>query len=406
MSASEEEPPREIQRHPGEGRGPRTRERLDSGFRRNDDRLDASVLCRGRNVTPAKAGVHALVNVWIPAFAGMTTDWRGAEEAVLVPRATPVRCFGAREGSEAMDQVTVYAPGSVSNLGPGFDCLGLAFTGKGDRVLARCGERSGVRVARVSDPRVPRDAGGNTAALGAAAALRLAGSSIGLELEIEKGLPLGGGLGGSAASAVAGALAADALLGSVLSREALFEAALDAETAVSGRHGDNVAPSLLGGCVLVASLDPPRLCPVQVHPSLGLVLGMPEYSVRTFEARAVLPAQIPREQGVGQAARLGALLLGLERGDQDLIRASMWDAIAEPARASLFPGLAQARAAGLEAGALGVAVSGAGPAVVALVAGGRRGEVARALEEGFARAGISAGTHLAEVDTAGAKVLA
>ena len=132
--------------------------------------------------------------------------------------------------------VTVYAPGSVSNLGPGFDCLGIAFTGRGDRVTVRRTDAPGVRVTAVSDPRIPTDAALNTAAIAAAAVLAQAGGDGGLELTIEKGLPLAAGMGGSAASAVAGAVAADAVLGSHLHRMDLMAAALEGEAVVSGRH--------------------------------------------------------------------------------------------------------------------------------------------------------------------------
>jgi len=304
-----------------------------------------------------------------------------------------------------VERVTVYAPGSAANLGPGFDCLALAFTGKGDRVVAQRVETPGVRVLRISDERIPLGSERNAVALAASAALRRSGSEMGLELSVEKGLPLGGGLGGSGASAVAGAVAANALSGQGLSRDDLFEAALEAESLVAGRHGDNVAASLLGGCVLVVGLEPPRLCQVRVHPSLGLVVTTPDYCVATHDARAVLPSDVPRGDAVVQAARLGALLLALERGDQDVIRYAMSDLIAEPARLELLPGYGQARSAGIEAGALGVTVSGAGPSAVALVALERRTEVAEALKDGYQRAGIDAESHVAEVDPRGARLL-
>ena len=151
----------------------------------------------------------------------------------------------------------------------------------------------------------------------------------GLELTIEKGLPLSAGLGGSAASAVAGAVAADAVLDSHLGRMDLLAAALEAEAVVSGRHPDNAAPSLLGGAVLVVSLEPLHVAPLRVHPELVLALVTPAYAVETARARAVLPAQVPRADAVRQAARLAALVAGLERGDADLIRRAMVDAIAE-----------------------------------------------------------------------------
>jgi homoserine kinase len=304
-----------------------------------------------------------------------------------------------------MERATAYAPGSTSNLGPGFDCLGLAFTGKGDRVAARrCGE-PGVRVRSVSDPRIPVEASRNTAAIAAAAVWEQAGGGGGLELEIEKGLPLAGGLGGSAASAVAGAVAANAVLEAGLPPDALLAAALGAEAVVAGRHADNVAPALLGGAVLVSAVDPLRLVRVRVHPSIGLVLVTPGYAVETAKARAVLAAQVARADAVQQAAHLAGLVLGLERGELSLVAASLEDRIAEPVRAPLYPGYREARAAAREAGAIGLTVSGAGPTVVALVAGGAGPAVARALMDAYGRAGFSATAHEARIDEEGARLV-
>lgn len=304
-------------------------------------------------------------------------------------------------------RISVRAPATVANLGPGFDCLGVAFTGLGDTVRAARVEKLGVRVVSVSDERVPADPLRNTAALAAAAVLKRAGLAreAGLELRIEKGLPLAAGMGGSAASAVAGAVAAHELMKTRLTRTDLLMAALEAESVVSGRHADNAAPCLFGGAVIVAGLDPPEVTPVRVHDSLGLVFVTPAYEVPTAEARRVLPAEVPRADAVGQAARLALLVLGLERGDGDLIRRAVWDRIAEPHRAPLYPGYPQARTAGLEAGAFGVAVSGAGPTIVALAPRTAREAVAAALVAGYAKAGIGSRAHVAEVDAAGARLV-
>jgi len=306
-----------------------------------------------------------------------------------------------------LDRLAVFAPGTASNIGPGFDCLGIAFTGLGDTVRAARTDAPGVRVLSVSDERIPTDPLRNTAALGAAAVLKRAGlQREGLELRVEKGLPLAAGMGGSAASAVAGALAAHEIMKTRLTRIDLLMAALEAESVVSGRHADNAAPCLFGGAVIVAGLDPPEVTPVKVHDSLGLVFVTPAYEVATDEARRVLPAEVTRADAVGQAARLALLVLGLEHGDGDLVRRAMWDRIAEPRRAPLYPGYPQARTAGLEAGALGVVVSGAGPTLVALAPRAARPAVAAALVAGYAKAGIDARAHVAEVDAAGARVVA
>jgi homoserine kinase len=304
-----------------------------------------------------------------------------------------------------MERVTAYSPGSTSNVGPGFDCLGIAIAGLGDRVVASLAERPGVRVTSVSDPRIPTDPARNTAALAAAEVLRRAGAGGGgLELAIEKGLPLAGGLGGSAASAVAGALAADALLHAGLPREALLDCALEAEAVVAGRHPDNAVPSLLGGAVLVLGVAPLRFARVRVHPSIRLVFATPAYGVETARARAVLPATVSRADAVRQASSLAGLVLGLERGDGDLLRQAVCDHLAEPHRIPLYPGYPEARQAALGAGAFGVAVSGAGPTLLALAPAGTERSVSDAVEAAYGAAGFAAALHVAAVDDRGARI--
>jgi homoserine kinase len=215
-------------------------------------------------------------------------------------------------------------------------------------------------------------------------------------------------MGGSAASAVAGAVAANTLLRARLPPLELLACALEAEEKVSGgRHADNVAPSLLGGAILVAGADgeAPEVISIPVKQGLSLVLVTPAYQVETAHARAVLPGAVPRATAVSQAARLAGLVLGFERGEADLIRRNMMDAIAEPARAELYPGYADARAAGLEAGALGVAVSGAGPTIVAVVPMPSATRVGEAMVQAYKRAGIEAVSHPAQIDRAGARIL-
>jgi homoserine kinase len=304
-----------------------------------------------------------------------------------------------------MDRVTCYAPGSTSNVGPGFDCLGIAVAGMGDRVSAAGAGGPGVRVLSVSDARVPADPARNTAALAAAEVLRRAGRpDVGLELRVEKGLPLAAGLGGSAASAVAGAFAANAVLGDPLDPGALLLSALEAEAVVAGRHPDNAAPSLLGGAVVVLGVAPLRYARLSVHPSLRLVFAIPAYGVETSRARAVLPASVARADAVGQAAALAGLVLGLERGDGKLLREAMVDRVAEPARIPLYPGYARAREEALAAGAHGVAVSGAGPTLLAIVPGGAEEAVGRAVVSAYGREGVVAALHVAGVDRDGARL--
>ena len=203
---------------------------------------------------------------------------------------------------------------------------------------------------------------------------------------------------------MAGAFAANALLGRPLDAEALLRCALEAEAVVAGRHPDNAAPSLLGGAVVVLGTEPLRYARLTVHPSLRLVFATPAYGVETARARAVLPASVPRADAVGQASALAGLVLGLERGDGALLRAAMVDRVAEPYRIPLYPGYARAREAALATGAFGVAVSGAGPTLLAIVPEGLEAAVGRAVVAAYEEHGASARLHVAGVDAEGARL--
>jgi homoserine kinase len=298
-----------------------------------------------------------------------------------------------------------FAPGSVGNVGPGLDVLGLAVAGAGDEVLVERIDASGVLVRDAGHPDLPTRADRNTAALAAAEVLRRAGSPVrGLAVSVRKGLPLSGGQGGSAASAVAAAVAANRLLGDPLERSVLLEACLAAEETVAGRHADNVAPSLLGGAVLVRSLTPLDVVCLPVPAELRVVLAHPDQRLRTRDARAVLPREVPLEVAVVQAAQVAAMVAALATGDYPLLGRAVDDRIAEPARAPLLPGFADAKAAALRAGALGASISGAGPTAFALVRGDETARaVAAAMEAAYRKAGVVAQVRVAQVDRQGAR---
>ncbi len=268
-------------------------------------------------------------------------------------------------------------------------------------------ENPGIEVLDPGHPDLPRDAAHNTAAVAAAAVLRLGGrSEVGLSLTITKGLPLSGGQGGSAASAVAGAVAANALLGLGLSERRLVEAALEAESHVAGRHLDNILPSLIGGIVLIrdaASFDYVR---IEAPRSLRVVLAQPDQRLRTAEGRAVLPQDLPLEVALYQAAQVAAMVLAFTTNDLPLLRRALDDRIAEPARAPLLPGFSAAKRAALEAGALGCSISGSGPTAFAF-AGDQADalEIAAAMRAAYEAEGVACTTRISEVSGEGARVV-
>jgi homoserine kinase len=309
--------------------------------------------------------------------------------------------------------VTAFAPASVGNVGPGLDILGLAVEGPGDQVRAEWTTEPGIRILEPGHPELPAETERHTSGVAALAVIRRAGAGTveevarrGIGLRVRKGLPLSGGQGGSAASAVAGAVAVNTLLGSPLDRAALLDACLDAEEAVAGRHADNLAPALLGGIVLIRAMEPLELVELPVPPDLFVVLARPEQRMRTAEARSVLPREIPRAVALHQAAQVAAMVAALANGDYGLLGRAIDDRIAEPARAGLLPGFAEAKAAALAAGALGSSISGSGPTAFALARGRETAErVAQAMIAAHREGGRRCQAHVGRVDRRGARVV-
>jgi homoserine kinase len=305
--------------------------------------------------------------------------------------------------------VTAFAPGSIGNVGPGLDILGLAVAGDGDAVRAEWLDRPGLRILDPGHPELPLEADRHAAGLAASAVLKrvrdAAAGGRGIGLTVRKGLPLSGGQGGSAASAVAGAVSVNALLGRPLDHQQLIEACLDAEEAVAGRHADNIAPSLLGGLVLIRSMDPLDVVQLPVPADLHVVLAKPEQRMRTAEARAVLPREVPRAVALHQAAQVAAMVAAFALEDYELLARSVDDRIAEPVRAGLLPGFAEAKAAALAAGALGSSISGSGPTAFALARGRESAErIATAMAGAYRERGTSCVVRVGPVDRSGATV--
>jgi len=302
--------------------------------------------------------------------------------------------------------VTAYAPGSIGNVGPGLDILGLAVAGAGDTVTVSRSDSSGITILDAGHPDLPTDPGRHTAALAAREVLRLAGADLALVLRVRKGLPLAGGQGGSAASAVAGAVATNVLLGQPLSSNELIQACLIAETIVAGRHADNIVPSLMGGLMLIRSLEPVDVISIPIPSSLWIVLAHPEQVLRTAEGRARLPKQIPRDLALRQAAQVAAMIAACVSDDLTLLGRALVDEIAEPARAPLLPGFAEAKAAALAAGAVGCSISGSGPTCFAFAAAKTTAErVATAMEVAYRARGIPCHARVTRPDSRGACVL-
>jgi len=303
------------------------------------------------------------------------------------------------------DQVTAFAPASVGNVGVGFDLLGHAIDGPGDRVSARRSDEPGVVIESIEGviTDLPTAPDRNTAGRAVIALLGYLKVDFGIALRIEKGIPLGSGLGGSAASATAALVATNALLDQPLEVEALYPFALAGESVASGSmHGDNVGPQLLGGLVL-ATLE--RLVRIPVPDGLWSAVVHPDHIVETRRARETLAKPFEIATIVKQNALLAQFLLGCQTGDLDLIRAGLADVLVEPRRAPLVPGFEQVKQAALDHGALGASISGAGPSVFGWFNDQTQATAARqAMIEAFAQADLLAEGWVSPVNSAGARL--
>jgi homoserine kinase len=263
-----------------------------------------------------------------------------------------------------MSRASVFAPGSVGNVGPGFDILGLAVDGAGDTVTVELGKSGPVIVRGRDADLIPTDPAKNAASIAANAMLK---KKEQLQITIDKGLPVSGGLGGSAASSVAGAYAAALATGAEASKEEIMMAALEGEMFVSGRHLDNIAPITLGGLVLSRSIDPIDVIRLAVPESWSVALITPRVRIETKQARAILPQQWDRESWIQQMANTAALVTAFASGDGLLARRALDDRYAEPRRAPMIPRFPEVKQAALDAGAFGCSISGSGPTIFAIV---------------------------------------
>ncbi len=303
--------------------------------------------------------------------------------------------------------VTVFAPASVGNVAVGFDILGHAITGVGDRVTISRSAEPGIHIISVAGiiEDLPRDPAANTATRGLPGLCRKLGVSEQFDVSIDKGIPLGSGIGGSAASAVAGVVALHEFLGAPLTQDELLTFAIEGESASSPDvSADNVAPSLMGGLVLITEGPVPGVCRLPAPDVIRCVVVRPHISIETRRARYVLNSDVPLRDAVRQASCLGGFVAGCYENDIDLIGNSLKDLLIEPQRKHLIPGFDTVKSAALDQGALGCSISGSGPSVFAWCEERLAETVATAMADAFATHKISAESRISAIEPVGAHV--
>lgn len=311
-------------------------------------------------------------------------------------------------GGLVASDAEAFAPASVGNVAVGFDVLGHSMSAVGDRVHARRTVERGVRIREITGVarELPLDPARNTAGVAVAALLEYAGLDHGCELTIVKGIPLGSGLGGSAASAVAAVVAVNALVPEPLDQLSLLKCAMRGEAVASGAlHVDNVAPSLYGGLVLTVGIDDPHVTRIPVPAGVRAVLVHPHIELPTRKSREVLNRLVPLSDVVWQQANLAGFLAGCFTRDLHLIRVSLEDVVIEPQRRDLIPGFQQVKSAAIDNGALGCSISGAGPSVFAWAEDATAPAIRDAMVAAFEAHGLSCDAWIAPIEGEGARVL-
>lgn len=309
-----------------------------------------------------------------------------------------------------MKTIKAFAPATVANVCCGFDVLGFAVDFPGDEVVLKLNNSKEVTVSKIvgDGGRLPLEATKNTAGVAVQSFLQSLGVDQGVEIELYKNLPLGSGMGSSAASGVAALVAINELMGNVKSREELVPFAMEAERIACGSaHADNVAPSLMGGFVLIRDYNPLDVVKVKINLDLYCTLVHPHIEVKTSDSRRVLRSSISLRDAITQSGNIAGLMVGLAQADPLLISRSLKDVIAEPIRAAFIPGFEQVKLRAIEAGALGCGISGSGPTLFALSSTHEASlEVGEAMQLEFLKSHLKSDIYVSKINPEGAKILA
>lgn len=305
--------------------------------------------------------------------------------------------------------VKAYAPASIGNVSCGFDILGIAVDKPGDEVELTLTSNAYVSIKKIvgDGGRLPLEADQNTASVAVQSFLKSIDSKQGVDIVLYKNLPLGSGMGSSAASAVAALVAINHLMNSPYSKKELLTFALDAEMVACGAaHADNAAPCLLGGCVLVRDYHPLDIIEIPTPNSLYCTLVHPHLEVKTADSRRILRKMIPISDAVTQWGNVAGLVAGLMLSDYPLIGRSLKDVVAEPVRSVLIPGFDDVKKKAVEVGALGCGISGSGPTLFALsTTEAIATAVGAEMKNTFLKHGLESDVFVSKVNKEGARII-
>lgn len=305
-----------------------------------------------------------------------------------------------------MKTVTVHSPGTVANLVCGFDILGLALKEPYDIMKVRLIDVPEIIITNKDDFNLPTEPHKNVAGVVLLSIMEKVNDGIGFEIEIEKHIKPGSGIGSSAASAAGAAVAADHLLGNIFSNDELVQFAMNGEKLASGvKHADNIAPCIFGGVSLIRCIHPLDIVSIS-SPELFVTVVHPQIEVRTSDARQILRQQILLKDAIRQWGNIAGLVTGFLKNDHDLIGRSLEDVIIEPVRSILIPGFDELKTGCKAAGALGGGISGSGPSVFMLSTDEATAKaVESVMKDVYTRIGIDFNTYVTTVNRKGVEVV-
>ncbi len=305
-------------------------------------------------------------------------------------------------------EIRVFAPGTVANIGCGFDILGFALEYPGDYVTIRMISQNEVRINKISGDggKLPLDPDKNTAGIAVADFLRKFNLKTGVELEIQKGMKIGSGLGSSAASAAAALFGMNYIFDNIADIKQLISCGLTAEAGACGApHADNIAPSLMGGLVLIRNLTPPDVIPLSFPEDLFYAVISPNIELQTRKLRKVLPETILLTSAVKQWGNIAGLIAGLHHKDYSLISRSLEDVIIEPVRSQFIPFFKEIKLNAVESGALGCSISGSGPSIFALCRGEETaGKVSESMAKVYEKNNILFDIYVSSINKKGPRI--
>lgn len=304
-----------------------------------------------------------------------------------------------------MKEIKVFCPATIANVSCGFDVLGLALDSVGDQMTVRKTSEKGIRITKIMGQDLPLETKNNVSGVAGLALLEKSDYDGGFEIEIDKRIKPGSGIGSSAASSSGAVWAMNELLGRPFSKLELVQFAMQGEKLASDvAHADNVAPAIFGGFTLVRSYDPLDIVPIPTPGELYATVIHPQIEIKTSDSRKILKTTISMQQGIQQWGNLGGLIAGLFQNDYELIGRSLQDHIVEPIRSILIPAFDQIKTNAVKAGALGSGISGSGPSIFALSKGEENAEkVAVSMKETYKNIGVDFDIHISKVNSEGVK---